>query len=65
MGAGADDHAMCHIRRGRDKRETLVVSIRETRTMWDATDLRYDFNALMNITFFLTNKIKLLSQQIL
>jgi hypothetical protein len=33
--------------------------------MWDAGDLRHDFNALMNSTSCLTNNIKLLSQQIL
>ena len=36
----------------------------ETRMMWDAGDLRHDFNALTNSTS-LTNKIKLLSQQTL
>jgi len=38
---------------------------RETRKMWDVGDLRYDFNALMNNIFCLTNNIKLLSQQTL
>jgi len=33
--------------------------------MGDASDLRYNFNALINNTSFLTNKIKLLSQQTL
>ena len=36
----------------------------KTRTMWDFGDLKHDFNTLMNITFFLTNKIKLLHKNI-
>jgi hypothetical protein len=38
---------------------------RETQTMCYTGDLRYDFNATMNIISYLTNNIKLLSLQIL
>ena len=37
----------------------------ETRMMWDAGDLRRDFNILMNNTFCLTNNVKLLLEQTL
>jgi len=55
---------MCDIRTGRENEGTPAATTRETQTMWDAGDLRYDFNALTNSTS-LTNKIKLLSQQTL
>jgi hypothetical protein len=63
MDAGVDDHAMCDVRRARDNRERRMT--RETWTMCYADDLRYDFNAMMNNTYCLTNNIKLLAQQTL
>ena len=41
------------------------MTIRGTQTIGDANDLIYDFNTLINNTSFLTNKIKLISQQTL
>ena len=45
--------------------ERMAPTNMETRMMWDAGDLRRDFNILMNNTFCLTNNIKLLSEQTL
>jgi hypothetical protein len=60
MGVGADDHAMCDVRRGMENGEKPPTKTREMRTMWNASDLRYYFNVLMNNISCLTSNIKLL-----
>jgi len=47
------------------KRGTPAATIKETRMMWDAYDLRHDFTTVKNNISFLVNKVKLVLQQTL
>jgi hypothetical protein len=44
---------MCNVRRGRENGGTPAARV--TRTMWDAGDLRHDFNAPNNTSWLTCN----------